>query len=115
MEIPICIDGKRAGTLAIEGRGGGLFLDARMTDPGRVVRLRVFGEREFYLGVPVPEETGQLRLTRRLSPSEARRFPRRPGYAAESPRREPDEPASAPQEEAGRRRVLWLGGRPYYF
>lgn len=108
MGIPVYIDGETAGTLTVERRGQWTLIDVRMRNVGRVVRLTAYGERAFYLGVPVPEGDG-LRLTRRLSPAEARRFPRTPDYAAERPaeRTEPETPS--------RRRVLWLGGRPHYF
>ena len=108
MEIPVYIDGETAGTLTVERHGQWTVVDVRMRAVGRVVRLTVYGERSFYLGVPVPEGGG-LRLTRRLSPTEARRFPRSPEYAAENPAKRP-----AP-EELTVRRVLWLGGRPHYF
>ena len=115
MELPIYFDGRQTGTLTVRRRkDGGLCLDSLLEDPGRVVRLRVFGEREFYLGVPVPEgEAGTLRLVRRLSPGETRRFPRKPEFAGERTEDRPspsEEPAEPPK-----RRVLWLGGRPYYF
>ena len=108
MEIPVYIDGENAGTLNVERRGQWTVADVRMRDVGRVVRLTAYGERAFYLGVPVPEGGG-LRLTRRLSPAEARRFPQSPEYAAEKPAERP-----VPEETAARR-VLWLGGRPHYF
>lgn len=116
MRVPVCIDGEKMGELAIERRGQWTVLDARLPDLGRVVRLRLYGERgEFYLGVPVPEGEG-LRFTRRLSPAEAARLPRRPRYAAESPvspaEPGPNEDGPAP---SGPRHVLWLGGRPRYF
>ena len=108
MEIPVYIDGEAVGSMTVERGGQWITVDARMRDVGRVVRLTVYGERAFYLGVPVPEGDG-LRLTRRLSPAEARRFPRTPSYAAEKP-------AELPETEArAARRVLWLGGRPHYF
>ena len=108
MEMPVYIDGEAVGTLTVERRGQWTVADVRMRNVGRVVRLTVYGERAFYLGVPVPEGDG-LRLTRRLSPAEARRFPRTPGYAAERPteRHERETPSA--------RHVLWLGGRPHYF
>ena len=108
MAVPVYIDGGEAGSLTVERRGQWTVIDVRIRDVGRVVRLTAYGEREFYLGVPVPDGEG-LRLTRRLSPSEARRFPRLPEYAAEEPMKPP-----AP-EEPDVRRVLWLGGRPHYF
>ena len=109
MVVPIYIEAKKRGELTVEKRGQWTVADARLEDVGRVVRLRVYGDREFYLGVPVPEGDG-LRLTRRLSPAEARRFPRQPRYAAERPA----EAEPAP-EEGRKRRVLWLGGRAHYF
>ena len=108
MAVPVWIDGAEAGSLTVERRGQWTVAEVRMKDVGRVVRLTAYGERAYYLGVPVPEGDG-LRLTRRLSPAEARRFPRWPEYAAEEPL---PRPAPAEREE---RRVLWLGGRPYYF
>lgn len=110
MEMPIYIDGERAGTLTMEKRGAVTCLRGDMADPGRVVRLYLFGEREVYLGVPVPEE-GRLRLYKRVTPNDMRRFPRLPEYAAEEPlsREEPAPPA-------GRKcHVLWHGGKPHFF
>lgn len=111
MDIPIYIGETETGRLAIEKRGALTVMRAELQDPGRVVRLYVFGEREAYLGVPAPEgEGGRLVLTRRLSPSELRRFPKFPEYAGECPRL----PASEPGP--GRKRhVLWHGGKPYFF
>ena len=110
MEIPIYIDGERTGALTITRQGCLTVMDARLRDEGRVVRLKVFGERTAYLGVPAPQD-GELRLVRRLTPAQMRAFPRRPAYAGEKPREE-----TAPPEEApARKRVLWQGGKPYYF
>lgn len=110
MEIPIYIDGAPAGSLTVEKRGAITWFRGDMEDPGRVVRLYLFGEREAYLGVPIPEE-GRLRLLRRVTPSELRRFPRLPEYAAEEPLCR--EEAKAP--EARKLHVLWHGGRPHFF
>ena len=108
MGIPVYIDGEAVGTLDVGHRGQWTVIDVRMRNVGRVVRLTAYGEREFYLGVPVPEGDG-LRLTRRLAQAEARRFPQKPEYAAEAPMSIP-----APEKPFARR-VLWLGGRPHYF
>lgn len=105
MELPIIIDEKRAGTLAVQKQGGAVVLTARLRDPGRVVRLTLYGERELYLGVPEPEG-GYLTLTKKLTPAEAKRFPQKPEYAAER-RVESRKPARA--------HVIWLGGKPHYF
>ena len=108
MSVPVYVDGEEVGSLTVERRGQWTVADVRMRPVGRVVRLTVYGEREFYLGVPVPEGDG-LRMTRRLTQTEARRFPRMPEYAAEGPQ------AFAEPGELPARRVLWLGGRPHYF
>lgn len=121
MVIPIYIDEKQEGELTIEHRGAATVMRAELRDVGRVVRLSVYGEkgeRAGYLGVPAPSE-GKLTLTRRLSPMEMSRFPQRPKYAAEQPRK----PDGKPPEEKPRgdcpqgvgRRVLWMGGKPYFF
>lgn len=109
MEIPIYIDGAPAGTLTMEKRGAFVWLQGDMADPGRLVRLYIYGEREAYLGVPLPED-GRLRLLRRLSPTEAARLPRRAEYVAET-RLEKE----TPPEPGGKRHVLWHGGRPHFF
>lgn len=110
MEIPIYIDGVPAGTVTMEKQGAVTWLFGDMEDVGRVVRLYLFGERESYLGVPVPEE-GRLRLRKRITPGELQRFPRFPEYAAEEPL-----PREEPGEETGKKRhVLWHGGRPHFF
>ncbi|MCD7844307.1 MAG: hypothetical protein LUG57_00300 [Oscillospiraceae bacterium] len=67
MEIPIYIDGQREGTVSISHEGSVTVLDAALRDVGRVVRLRLFGDGEGYLGVPEPKE-GRLRLTKRVPP-----------------------------------------------
>ncbi len=110
MELPIYIDGVPVGTVTMEKRGAVTCLFGDMEDVGRVVRLYLFGEREIYLGVPVPEE-GRLRLRKRITPNELRRFPRFPEYAAEEPL-----PRKEPSEDAGKKRhVLWHGGKPHFF
>ena len=110
MEIPIFIGGAETGKLTTEQRGAFTVARAELADPGRVVRLYVFGERKAYLGVPAPEG-GRLVLVRRFSPSEMSRFPRFPEYAGEAPR----EPEAPPEEERERRHVIWHGGRPHFF
>ena len=105
MEIPIWIEGKREGTLAIEREGSVTLLTARLRDVGRVVRLSVFGEKEFYLGVPEPQR-GELLLKKRLTGNAASSFPVNPSYCADKRREEKTET---------KRRVLWFGGEPHYF
>ena len=101
LEIPIYIDGAAAGAARIEGG----LVSARLRDPGRVVRLTVYGERDFYLGVPEPKD-GLLALDKRLTAEEARQFPQAPRYAAEKRLEEPAKPPA---------HVLWHGGKPHYF
>ena len=111
MQIPIMIDGGQAGSLTIQRRGSVTVMDARLRDVGRVVRLSLYGkEGEAYLGVPVPEGEG-MRLVRRLSPCELRRFPATPEYVGEqgAGKAAQEEP---PDEE---RHVLWMGGEAHYF
>lgn len=113
MQIPVYIDGRQEGWLSIRREGAATVMDARLRDVGRVVRLTVFGEKEGYLGVPEPEEGG-LRLVRRLSPSDMRRFPAAPEYAANARLKDarPKEPEERPDPP---RHVLWQGGKPYFF
>lgn len=113
MTIPIYIDGEKTGSLRVEACGCCTLLRGELKNPGRLVRLTVYGEGEMYLGVPQPEG-GRLLLCRKLTPREMRRFPRRPQYAAEMRRS-----AHETEPEAGEpdlpRHVLWQGGRAYYF
>ena len=122
MTVPIYIDGKEAGTLAVERQGPVTVMTADMADVGRVVRLTVYGGgKAGYLGVPAPVD-GRLRLTKRLSPNQMRAFPQKPEYAAERPRevkKAPTPPAlPAPETQDGGEQeghVLWMGGKPHYF
>ena len=117
MDIPIYIDGKKQGALAIQREGPITVMTADMADVGRVVRLTVYGDKAGYLGVPEPME-GRLRLVKRLTPAQMRSFPQTPEYAAERPMERQKTPPQAPQkaEEAGPgEHVLWMGGRPHYF
>ncbi len=118
MEIPVYIDGRQEGTVRLSHDGPVTVLEADIRDVGRLIRLRLFGDGEGYLGIPEPEE-GRLRLVKRVSPMELRRLPAHPRYAAECEMQLPSEgtpeqePVSAP--EPAPRHVLWHGGRPYYF
>ena len=114
MEIPIYIDGRRAGALAMERHGSYTLLRGELEDPGRLVRLCLYGEGEVYLGVPQPEGD-KLVLCRKLTPREMSRFPRHPAYAAERRMAEEPAPVPAPEEPGEKRHVLWQGGRPYFF
>ncbi len=114
MEIPIYIDGAAAGRLFLEKQGCCTLIRGEMKDPGRLVRLYIYGEGESYLGVPQPEG-GRLIFRRKLTPRETGALPRRPEYAAEH-RQECSIPAEVKADEPEEKRhVLWQGGRPYYF
>lgn len=112
MRIPIYIDGAEAGTLSVTREDGGAVFDARLRDVGRVVRLYVYGPdgAAGYLGVPMPEDGG-MRLQKRVRGRALADYSETPLYAAEEPMRT-SEPAP---EAASARRVIWLGGRAYYF
>ncbi len=103
---PIRFDGNEAGTLEV--RPDGLFTEfrARCADPGRLIRLSVYGEGgEGYLGVMEPNG-GELLLVRRISRAGMRDFPFVIRYAGETGRPEdpPEEaetisiPESSPPE-----------------
>ena len=105
MEIPIYLEGREEGTLTLERQGEVMSLTAELRDVGRVVRLYVYGDRTFYLGIPEPDGSGRLRLHKRLACTRRCGFPQKPEYAAEKP--------AERREKQGH--VLWHGGRPYYF
>lgn len=93
---PIMIDGEHAGTLTVARRGLLTEFTARCADPGRLLRLSVYGGgREGYLGVMAPEGGG-LVLCRRLSRSAMAGFPEAIEYAAEAGQTPP--PAALPEE-----------------
>ncbi len=122
MDIPIYTDGRETGRLRMDKEGGHTVIRGEMEDPGRLVRLYLFGEREAYLGIPQPEGE-RLRFCRRLTPREMSRFPKNPAYAAEerlasAPTQKPEpEPEAAPAEKnaSPARHVVWMGGKAYYF
>ena len=86
MDIPIYIDGRETGRLRMEKEGGHTLLRGEMEDAGRLVRLKIFGEREAYLGIPQPEG-GRLVFCKKLTPREMAGFPKCPEYAAEERRK----------------------------
>lgn len=104
MELPVYIDGDRSGVLTVTETSDGALVSARLRDPGRVVRLTVYGEGEMYLGIPEPAD-GMLLMEKRLDAGQARLLPRNPAYAAESRR----------ADTRSYRHVLWHGGKPHYF
>ena len=102
MQLPIYIDEKQAGVVTIAEEEDGVRLSARLRDPGRVVRLTLYGGGELYLGIPVPSG-GMLVLEKLVAPGA---LPPAPAYAAERP---------AAPETPRRKHVIWLGGRAHYF
>lgn len=115
MEIPIYLGGEPCGRLTLEKQGSMTLLRGEMEDPGRLVRLYVYGEGEGYLGVPQPEG-GKLVLCRRLTPREMARLPENPKYAGEKGRVPKARPAPlSPQPQREKRHVIWQGGKPHYF
>lgn len=106
MEIPIYMEGRTVGTVTLERQGEAVNVSADMRDAGRVVRLYVYGERAFYLGIPEPDGKGRAKLKKRIPCVRHFGFPQTPEYAAEQP---------VERTEKKGKRVLWHGGKPYYF
>jgi len=73
--FPVMLEGQVAGELTAELQGVWTVLTVRCGFRPGILRLSLYGDgREFYLGVPAPEE-GALVLRRRLSPAEAKKLP----------------------------------------
>lgn len=117
-EYPVIIDSKTAGSLTVTSAGLTTEFLARCSDPGRLIRLSVYGEGgEGYLGVMEPMGGG-LYLCRRFSRAAMERFPRTIAYAAEAgaentppapPPADADDRTPAPRGAARRqtRDVVW--------
>ena len=126
MELPIYIDGNEEGVLRIEQKGTYTVMTADLRDMGHVVRLTLYGEHGAgYLGVPEPVG-GRQRLTRRFSSLDMARMPQEPKYAADRPLEKPaallPPPPEAPKppqvavkKPQPGKRVLYMGGKPYFF
>ena len=126
--VPVRLDGEVKGSLTVTAEGLLRRFDARCADPGRLVRLSVYGQgKEGYLGVMEPEN-GALTLCRKLSRTATAAFPARIEYAAEAGSAAPPrgEAAAAPASRPRSREkdVLWRrvgdgslytvsGDRPY--
>ena len=74
-EYPIVVDGTETGTLRVSADGIMTAFDARCKDPGTLLRLAVYGEKEAYLGVMAPDGSGDVHLHRRLSRAALSAFP----------------------------------------
>lgn len=92
-QYPLMLDGQVKGGLTVTREGLNTVFAARCEDPGRLVRLSVYGGgKEGYLGVMTPER-GVLRLTRQISRAGMTGFPETIEYAAEAGRTLPAEKA----------------------
>ncbi len=112
--LPVYIDGKCVGQLALTPQGRVWRAQLRMQDIARVARLSLYGRSGcVYLGIPEPDGRGGMTLERTL-----RALPEGVQYCAE---REAERQMEQKPEEAGPppekppRHVVWMGGRPYYF
>lgn len=112
--FPIRLNGEETGTLTVTPRGLTTEFTARCADPGRLIRLSVYGEAaEGYLGVMEPVG-GALYLCRRFSRAAMAGFPEKIEYAAESGKAytPTPPPAETPARPRGRNRpqqrdVVW--------
>ena len=120
LSIPILYENKPVGTLTAEPDGLYMVYHGVCTIPGcRRLRLSVYGEdREAYLGLMLPDASGQLTLRRRLSRMERERLPKDPLFAAEEhsvfPELDPTRREPEPPEETvpvpGEDDVFWHAG-----
>lgn len=101
MDYPVIIDGENAGILRAEQRGLYTHFSARFPDPGRLLRICVYGGgKSALLGVAMPEN-GELVLERSFSRRAMESFPAEIEYAApegEEPKK--SEPAPEPEPES---------------
>ena len=100
MNVPIVIDGQETGKLEIEREGSYTLFRGRCADPGRLLRLSVYGgEREGYVGVMMPEG-GTVTVKKRYSRFDLRNFPDTIEYAGEAgkPRQREESAPEPPQE-----------------
>jgi len=100
MDVPIKIDGRETGRLSIRQEGPYTVFEGRSEDPGRLLRLSVYGgTQEGKLGVMMPEK-GTLSIRKKLSRSDLRNFPERIDYAGEAGARPtPPPPPPPPKDE----------------
>lgn len=94
--FPVRLDGEDRGSLTVRRDGLATVFEARCADPGRLVRLAVYGPGgEGYLGVMAPEN-GELRLRRRLTRAALSDFPGVIEYAGEAGAGKSPAPAPSP-------------------
>ena len=97
---PITIDGVTVGKLTVTRQGLLTVFEADMPDTGTLCRLSVYGEREGYLGLMVPDGKGRQRLCRRLSRAALRDFPETISAVGPAGHPAEDVPADTDQSEA---------------
>lgn len=96
---PILINGEETGQLTVRHSGLITEFTGRCPDPGRLVRLSVYGGgTEGYLGVMEPLD-GQLYLCRKFSRASMAFFPKRIEYAAEAGEKHTPAPPPSPEPE----------------
>lgn len=71
---PILMHGEKTGELVVRHTGLLIEFEGNCTDPGELVRLSVYGDKEGYLGVMMPED-GKLHIKKKLSKHALRDFP----------------------------------------
>lgn len=115
LSIPILYENRPVGVLTAEPDGLYTVYTASCSLPGVTrLRLSVYGEdRETYLGLMLPDETGGLRLRKRLTRTERKKLPDPALFAAEEHAVFPDAAPAEPQETVpapGESDVLWHAG-----
>ena len=121
LSIPILYENKPVGTVSAEQDGLYTVYTAACTVPGlRRLRLSLYGEdREAYLGLMLPDGSGQLTMRKRLSRLERERLPSPALFAAEEntafPELAPKAQEEPPEQEQtvpvpGEGDVLWHAG-----
>ena len=83
-EYPVVANGTEIGTLSVSKDGLMTVFDARCRDPGELLRLSVYGDKEAYLGVMTPDGQGEVRLHKRFSRAALADFPETIRFAAPS-------------------------------
>lgn len=97
-KYPIIIDGATLGSLEVKKCGARTAFAARCRMVEGLLRISVYGEgKEGYLGVMAPE-SGELTLTRTLSPLDMRAFPGRIESVGRAGKGRSAVPAFAPQD-----------------
>ena len=113
-QYPIILNGEKKGKLSVVQEGLNTVFSAQCEDPGRLIRLSVYGEgKEGYLGVMQPEN-GAARLTKRLTKGALASFPRSIEFAGEAGQALPDKKkspsapsAAAPRPQERSSDIVW--------